>query len=100
MAVHDETARDSMCDVLLGPLDGAGQAASQRQISSDRGGIRAAGAVRPNAPDEWRAQQQLRAPVKKNVHGLRETSQMSALDQRGTAVTRLDFTRNRAHALE
>ena len=25
---------------------------------------------------------------------------MSALDQRGTAVTRLDFTRNRAHVFE
>ena len=100
MAVHDESVRDGLCDVLLGPLDGPGQAATERPIASDRGRIGAASAVRPNAPDEWRAQQQLRPPVKKNIHGLRVTAQVSALDQSGTAVTRVDFTRNRAHVLK
>ena len=55
--MDEKTARYGLGDVLLGSLGGAGQNVSQRQIASDRGGIRAASAVRPNALDEWRAQQ-------------------------------------------
>ena len=90
------TVANRLGDEIFPDLHRVRQVVAERERGTNRSGISAAGAMRENAFDERRGEQQLRFTVKKNVNGLTAIFQMPAFHQCRAAVTQNNCSRGGA----
>jgi len=100
MAADAVAVGDGGGDEIFSQFNRVRQFMAERERGADRGRIGAARAMRADAFDKRRGQQQFRFAVVKNIHGLRGIFQVPAFQQNRAAEARENFPRRRAHRLD